>query len=67
VEYVNYTNAEDTILDFAMGSGTTGIACVENNRNFIGIEKDKKYFNIAYGRMYGDMFATPENFDNIKE
>lgn len=41
----------DTILDPFAGSGTTGIACVENNRNFIGYEIDEKYYNIAKSRI----------------
>ncbi len=40
-----------TILDFTMGSGSTGVACVNTNRNFIGIEKDDKYFEIAKKRI----------------
>jgi DNA modification methylase len=46
-----YTNEEDTVLDFTMGSGTTGVACKNTNRNFIGIEKDDKYFEIAKNRL----------------
>jgi len=46
-----YTNEHMTILDNTMGSGTTGVACVNTNRNFIGIELDKKYFNIAKERI----------------
>lgn len=42
-----YTNEGDTVLDFCMGSGTTGVACVKTGRNFIGIEKEPKYFEIA--------------------
>ena len=45
------TDENDTILDPFMGSGTTGIACVNNNRNFIGIERDKQYFDIAQNRI----------------
>lgn len=40
-----------TIIDPFMGSGTTALACVEFNRNFIGIEMDEKYFNIANDRI----------------
>ena len=47
-----FTNEQDTILDFCMGSGSTGVACKNLNRNFIGIEKEKDYFNIAYKRLY---------------
>lgn len=48
-----YSNEGDTVLDNCMGSGTTGVACVNTNRNFIGMEKDEKYFNIAYERISG--------------
>ncbi len=46
-----YTNEGDTVLDFCMGSGTTGVACINTGRNFIGIEKDEKYYNIAKERL----------------
>jgi site-specific DNA-methyltransferase (adenine-specific) len=46
-----YSNPGDTILDNCMGSGSTGIACVNTGRNFIGIELDEKYFNIAKERI----------------
>lgn len=46
-----YTNEGDTVLDFTMGSGTTGVACKNLNRKFIGIEKDDKYFEIAKNRI----------------
>ena len=48
-----YTNEGETVLDFTMGSGTTGVACVNTNRNFIGIEMDDKYFQIARKRIKG--------------
>ncbi|RKY29346.1 MAG: site-specific DNA-methyltransferase [Candidatus Omnitrophota bacterium] len=48
-----YTNEGDTVLDFAMGSGTTGVACKQLRRKFIGIELDKKYFDIASKRIEG--------------
>lgn len=48
-----FSNEGDTILDNCMGSGTTGVACKNLNRNFIGIEKDESYFNIAKERIYG--------------
>jgi site-specific DNA-methyltransferase (adenine-specific) len=46
-----YTNKNDLVLDFTMGSGSTGVACKITNRNFIGIEKDKQYFEIAKDRI----------------
>lgn len=48
---LTYTNPGDTVLDFCMGSGTTGDACVQLGRNFIGIEKEPKYFSIAEKRI----------------
>ena len=53
VEYLikTYTNEGETVLDFTMGSGTTGVACQNLNRNFIGIELDETYFNIAKERI----------------
>ena len=46
-----YTNEGETVLDNCMGSGSTGVACINTNRKFIGIEKDDKYFEIAYNRI----------------
>jgi len=46
-----YSNEGDLILDNCMGSGTTAIACINNNRNWIGIEKEEKYFDIANERI----------------
>jgi site-specific DNA-methyltransferase (adenine-specific) len=46
-----YTNEGDLVLDNCMGSGTTGVACKNLNRNFIGIEKDPEYFKIAEKRI----------------
>jgi len=53
MEYLikTYTNEGETVLDFTMGSGTTGVACVNLNRNFIGIELDPEYFKIAEKRI----------------
>ena len=48
-----YSNESDTVLDFTMGSGTTGVACKNLNRDFIGIELDENYFNIAKNRIEG--------------
>lgn len=46
-----WSNEGDTVLDFTMGSGSTGVACKNLNRNFIGIELDDKYFKIAKERI----------------
>ena len=46
-----YSNEGDTILDPCMGSGTTGVACNNTNRKFIGIERDREYYNIALDRL----------------
>lgn len=46
-----YTNNDETVLDNTMGSGTTGVACVNTGRHFIGIEKEEKYFEIAKERI----------------
>lgn len=46
-----FSNEGDTVLDFTMGSGSTGVACVNTNRRFIGIELDEGYFNIAKKRI----------------
>ena len=53
MEYLirTYTNEGDTVLDNCMGSGTTGVACKNLNRNFIGMELDEAYFNIAKERI----------------
>ena len=53
LEYLvkTYTHEGDTVLDFTMGSGTTGVACVKTGRSFIGIEIDKGYFEIAQKRI----------------
>lgn len=46
-----YTDKNEIVLDSCMGSGSTGVACVNTNRNFIGIEKDENYFKIAQDRI----------------
>lgn len=60
LEYLirTYTNEGETVLDFTMGSGSTGVACVNTSRNFIGIELDEGYYNIAEKRIE-DARTTP--------
>lgn len=55
LEYLikTYTNEGDVVLDNCMGSGSTGVACINTNRNFIGYELDENYFNIAKERIEG--------------
>ena len=64
MEYLikTYTNEGDMVLDFTMGSGTTGVACANLNRDFIGIEKDLDYFNIALERIEKAQKAKHEEF-----
>ena len=58
MEYLikTYTNENELVLDFTMGSGTTGLAAKNLNRNFIGIELDDNYFKIAQERINGTLF-----------
>ena len=57
IEYLikTYTNEFETVLDFTMGSGTTGVACCNLKRDFIGIELDKHYFKIAEQRIKNEL------------
>lgn len=59
LEYLikTYANENELVLDFTMGSGSTGVACLNTNRKFIGIELDEKYFNISINRIF-------ENYNN---
>ena len=59
LEYLikTYTNEDETVLDNCMGSGSTGVACVNTNRKFIGIEKNNKYFEIAEQRINNAVFS----------
>lgn len=68
----NYSKPGDTILDPFMGSGTTGVAAIKTGRNFIGIDKDQRYFDIAQRRLedaaaqpslFGDNLIAPELFE----
>ena len=64
LEYLikTYTNENELVLDFTMGSGSTGIACMNTNRKFVGIELDENYFSIAKERIEN---AANENKINI--
>lgn len=63
MEYLirTYTNEGDTVLDNTMGSGTTGVACINTGREFIGIEKDASYFAIAQARINEAMTNKQES------
>ena len=64
LEYLikTYTNEGELVLDNCMGSGSTGVACLNTNRKFIGIELDENYYNIAFNRINNDLRET----NNIK-
>ena len=51
-----FSNNDNTVLDCCMGSGTTGVACINTNRKFIGIELDENYFNIAKNRIEESLY-----------
>ena len=61
MEYLikTYTHDSETVLDNCMGSGTTGVACINVKRNFIGIEKEKKYYDVAANRMNEAQLTQP--------
>jgi site-specific DNA-methyltransferase (adenine-specific) len=61
-----FSNENDLVVDLTMGSGSTGVACKNTNRNFIGIEKDENYFNIAVKRIKGTE-PNPNNFEKVEE
>jgi len=62
MEYLirTYTNPGQTVLDNTMGSGTTGVACVNTGRSFIGIERDETYFAIAERRIRSASFCSTD-------
>ena len=68
LEYLikTYTNENDTVLDFTMGSGSTGVASKNLNRNFIGIEKDKDYFDIARTRINDQAKSDSQRITNTE-
>ena len=61
-----YTNEDETVLDFTAGSFTTGVACVNLNRKFIGIEMDDKYFEIGVNRILKAQDKLPVMTDNVQ-
>ena len=65
MEYLvrTYSNEGETVLDNCMGSGTTGVACVNANRNFIGIEMDENYYTLASERILNHK-AVQDSTDN---
>ena len=58
LEYLikTYSKEGETVLDNCMGSGSTGVACINTGRRFIGIEKDENYFDVAYNRINGYIY-----------
>ena len=66
MEYLirTYTNEGDTVLDNTMGSGTTGVACENTGRRFIGIERDPTYFDVAVGRVAGASMFGLQDMDS---
>lgn len=66
LEYLikTYTNKNETVLDNTMGSGSTGVACVNTKRNFIGIELEDDYFDIAKNRI--DTYIEDNKIENIE-
>ena len=66
MEYLikTYTNEDELVLDFTMGSGSTGVACLNTNRKFIGIELDEGYFNIATNRIKGIDYAWSMEYES---
>ena len=59
-----FSNENDLVVDLTMGSGSTGVACKNTNRDFVGIEKDDKYFEIAENRINGTELK-PNNFEKV--
>jgi len=62
-----YSNEGDTILDFTMGSGSTGVACINTNRKFIGVEMDKEIFQVAKNRLEEKKILITDNIEDGEE
>jgi len=60
-----FSNENNLVVDLTMGSGSTGVAAMNTKRNFIGIEKDEKYFNIGVNRIKGTE-PNPNNFEKVE-
>lgn len=70
LEYLikTYTNEGDLVLDNCMGSGSTGVSCINTGRKFIGIELDNEYFEIAKQRIDDAVFSLPQSTESgVKE
>lgn len=67
LEYLikTYSNENETVLDFTMGSGSTGVACKNLNRNFIGFELDEHYFEIAKQRIENGFYQEEISEDKL--
>ena len=65
MEYLikTYSNENDLVLDNCMGSGTTGVACINTKRKFIGMELDEEYFNLAKNRL--ETFKKIEKYEHF--
>ena len=68
LEYLikTYTQENEWVLDNTMGSGSTGLACQDTNRNFIGIEQNEEYYNIAQRRMGTNTYSTTNLFRAVQ-
>ena len=69
LEYLikTYTQENETVLDFTFGSGSTGVACINTNRNFIGVELDENYFNIAEKRIQDALDNKEKNDEPLQK
>ena len=69
LEYLikTYTQENETVLDFTFGSGSTGVACVNTNRSFVGIELDENYFNIAEKRIQDALDNKEKNDEPLQK